>query len=98
MIKMSLMYLKYWISFGRMYFKGWDSKNSRQRQARTPLKEDPMGRPNFSWLLYLKKYWLLHNSIILMRQRCFLIFSWWIFSWRIHFYWVCLYIKIECQD
>ena len=41
------IYLKYVQLLGILYLKGPDSKNSMNRQARTPLSGLPIGSPDF---------------------------------------------------
>ena len=56
-------------SDGMMRLKGPASRNSRYKQARTPLRGDPMGRPNFCWWYFPlneKKQRLVHRVQILM--------------------------------
>ena len=70
-----------------MLLKGPASKNLRYRQARTPLRGDPIASPNFCWWylpLKEKKQRLVHRvhilmmvlvgrlSLVLVVVRCFL--------------------------
>ena len=53
MNNISFMSQKCMKSLGIVKLKEPDSKNSRKRQARTPLRGEPMGNPNFClWILY----------------------------------------------
>ena len=41
------IYLKYVVLIGGLYLKGLDSKNVKNRQARTPVSVFPIGRQDF---------------------------------------------------
>ena len=54
-VSLIFMFWGWKMSMGCLYLKGPDSKNSKYRQARTPLGRFPIGRPDFClWNLLLK--------------------------------------------
>ena len=46
-MNISSIYLHYVVLMGNLYLKGLDSKNSKNRQARTPLSGFPIEKPAF---------------------------------------------------